>query len=146
MDLEAIKFAIVSNMETIRLILFPIVLCFDIALTCYNEIFKEQTTNIMKVCDLIFVGYLLWYGNRIVLLFNCLVLLVFFLMDKQKNFHKPCVLFEALFSVVSVCLAFSSDSYVARINSALIISIAICKLIAIFSKQIVIDEEEFIHV
>lgn len=145
MDLEALKLAIVSNMETIRLILFPIVLCFDIALTCCNEIFKDQTTNIMKACDLVFLGYFLWYGNSTILLFNCVVLLVLFLIDKKKNFHKPCVLFEVLFSVVSVCFTFSQDSFIVRLNTALIISITICKLIAIFSKQIV-KEEEFIRV
>lgn len=100
----------------------------------------------MKGCDIIFIGYFLKYGNLTLLLFNLVALLVFFLIDKKRNFHKPCVLFEVLFSVVSVCFTFSQDSFIVRLNTALIISVAICKLISIFSKQIVIDKEEFIHV
>lgn len=100
MDLEAIKYAILSFLEKVQPF-FPFVLGFDIALTCYNEIFKEETTSIMKGCDIIL-------------------------------------------SLVAICLTFSQDNLIVMLNTAIIISITICKLIAIFSKQIVIEEEEFI--
>lgn len=144
MDLEAIKYAILSFLEKVQPF-FPFVLGFDIALTCYNEIFKEETTSIMKGCDIIFVAYFLKYGNLTILLFNLVALLVFSLVDKKRNFHKSCILCDIILSLVAICLTFSQDNLIVMLNTAIIISITICKLIAIFSKQIVIEEEEFIQ-
>lgn len=116
----------------ILLILVPI--CC-IILTAYNETYKEKTTTIMKICDVVLCLFFAFSARSYILLANAVVLLALLFIARQKTFDKRPILLEIVLSIMCFGFSFVDDNAIAIAQVVLVILVVGCKLFSIFRKS-----------